>query len=328
MSINEHTTSGAMNTTTAMPFDFAGDMTTTFSNPFINPLSSSKKIRVEEPLTPVSNGLSRSSSDSSVGLTDKRVKIEDDDEEMTSQKRKKSNADDGKDDKRQVLLQKNRVAAQKCREKKKKETAGMMQRCERLERENERLKSETKLLTEETNNLKMMIMGHVGSTPGCGYFNEWIDSQAQAVINKKRILHPADSLERKASDQSKRNESIASATTSLTSAGLSPHQDPFFNFDDELDAQAASWSLQPESIVSMDTSFAAPMDSYSTVSLSALEACDPIDPSLTMTFSPVVKDESDYSDHGLPGGGTPETLGASPQPTIGSATRAPSLTAE
>lgn len=317
-----------MNTIATMSFDFAEDMAANFSNPFINPLDSSKETKVGEPLTPVSNGLSRSSSDSSVTLADKRVKMEDDDEQMASQKRKKSNANDGKDDKRQVLLQKNRVAAQKCREKKKKETAGMMQRCERLERENERLKSETKLLTEETNNLKMMIMGHVGSTPGCGYFNEWIDSQAQAVINKKRIHHPADSLGRKASDHSRRNESIASTTASLTSAELSPHQDALFNFDDELNAQAASWSLHSQSMVSMDTSFTAPMDSYSTVSLSALEACDPIDPSLTMAFSPVVKDESDYSDHGLPGGGTPETLGTSPQPTIGSTTRAPSLTGE
>lgn len=312
-----------MSTTAALPFDFADDMVVDFGNPFLNPLGASKNTMGEKPLTPVSNTLSRSSSGSSVSLADKRVKREDDDDQTAPQKRMKSDADDGKDDKRQVLLQKNRVAAQKCREKKKKETAGMMERCERLERENEKLKYETKLLTEETNNLKMMIMGHVGSTPGCGYFNEWIDSQAQAVINKKRNHYAADSLEPQVSDPSRRNESIASATSS-TGATFPPHQEPLFNFDDELDAQAASWSMQSQSLVSMDASFVSPMDSYSTVSLRALEGCEPIDPSLEMAFSPVVKVESSHSDHGLPGGGTPETLGGSPQPTL----RTPSLEGE
>lgn len=306
-------------------FGFADDLGDEFKNPFMNPSDSAKQTKVEQVLTPVSNSLSRSSTDSFLGVADKRIKIEDDDDHTALKKRKKSDAHDDKDEKRNVLLQKNRVAAQKCREKKKKETEGMMQRCEQLERDNEKLKRETKLLTEETNNLKMMIMGHVSSTPGCGYFNDWIESQAQAVIRKK--IHSHDSLESRPSILNGRNESIAS-TTSMASAGLSPHQDPSFSFDDELNAQVASWSMQPQSLGSMDTSFTAPMDSYSTVSLSALQACDPIDPSLTMAFSPVVKDESEYSFHSLPGRGTPEALGTSPQPTIGSVTRAPSLAAD
>lgn len=313
-----------MDTTSPYTFSFDRDMAD-LDMSFLNPLDSSKQNKVEEPLTPVSNTLSRSSTDSFL-VPDKRVKIEEDEDQFAPNKRKKSDAHDGKDDKRQVLLQKNRVAAQKCRQKKKKETEGMMQRCEHLEKENERLKRETKLLTEETNNLKMMIMGHVGSTPGCGYFNEWIESQAQAVIQKK--IHSTDSLERRSSGiSSRRNESIVS-TNSIESAVLSPHQETLFNFDDELNAQAASWTMQSETLESMEHPFASTTEFESTVSMSALQACDPIDPSLAMGFSPVVKAESEYSDHGVPGGGTIEMLGASPQPTVGNIIRAPSLSAD
>lgn len=303
---------------------FADEIAVDFCTPFMNPLEATKQMKVEEPLTPVSNPLSRSSTDSHMSVVDKRIKNKEyeSDEQITQKKRKTSDANEGKGDKRQVLLQKNRVAAQKCREKKKKETEGMMQRCEHLEKENERLKCETKLLTEETNNLKMMIMGHVGSTPGCGYFNGWIESQAQAVINKKKI-QSADSLDRKSSFEKRRNESIAS-TISITSTELSPES--LFNFDDEMDVQATSWSMQPQP---MNTAFTTPITSYSTMSLNALQACDPIDPSLTTTFSPVVKDESDYSDQGVPGGGSSDILGMSPQlSTMGSRTRVPNVAAD
>lgn len=299
-------------------FDFAGDLAVDFSDPYMNPMESTKQTKVEEPLTPISNNMSSTSSDSLLSVADKRVKEEDDDE-AASRKRKTSVVHDG-NDKRQVLLQKNRVAAQKCREKKKRETEGMMQRCELLETQNEKLKRETKLLTEETNNLKMMIMGHVSSTPSCGYFNEWIEDQAQAVIKKR--IHTVESPDCRPSAQIVRKESMAS-TVSMSSSGLLSHQELSFNFDDEMNSQTASWPLQPQ--VSMDASFNTAMAPYSTMSFGNLQACDPIDPSLTMAFSPVVKDEMESSTHSSPGGRTPEALSTSPQPTVGSITRATSF---
>lgn len=299
-------------------FGLAGSQAVDFSNPFTNPSELAKQPASKEPLTPVSNSRSTSRTDSFSSVVEKRVKAEEDDEEQTAQlKRKKSEPREETNEKRKVLLQKNRVAAQKCRQKKKKETEGMMQSYEYLETENEKLKRETKQLTEETNNLKMMIMSHVGSTPGCDFFNQWIDSQAQAVINKK--IHSSNSLKRGPPDNGG-NESTASSTF-VSSAELSPRQEPSFTFDDELDAPPTSWAMQPQSMAAMDTSFTAP---YSDVSLESLQTYDPIDPSLTMAFSPAIKDESEYSYHSLPVGGTPETSCTSP-PTVRSATRDLSL---
>lgn len=291
------------------------DFSDHFSHPFGNPSELAKQPAGKEPLTPASNITD------SFSAIDKQVKMEEDGERhVLSLKRKRPEPHNREDtnDKRKELLQKNRVAAQKCRLKKKKETEGMMQDFEQLEKENEKLKRETKQLTEETNNLKMMIMSHISSTPGCGYFNQWIDSQAQAVIKKKRS---ADRLER---GPSGRKESVASSNF-IPSAEMSPQQEPSYTFDDDLRAPPASWAMQPQSMIAMDTSFTNPMAPYSNVSFGSLHAYDPIDPSLTTPFrTAATKDESEYSYHSLPGGGTPDTFCASPA-AVKSPTTEPAL---
>lgn len=302
-----------MDTNPAFPFDFPGDLTIDFTNPFMGPVDSTRDTKFQEPLTPVSNAMSRSSMDSIMSGTENGPMIEDGDDESGPKRRKMRDGREVKGDKRQILLQKNRVAAQKCREKKKKETEGMMQRCEHLERQNERLKRETKILTEETNHLKMLIMGHVSSSPGCVYFNDWIESQAQEVIKK---IHPASSAIQRppAIDTLGRNGSNTS-TNSMTSTGLSPQREPSFCFEEESNGQTASWSLQQQSLELMDEPFPVSMAHFTTISPSALQSGDPIDPSLSISLETEVK-EGSLSSHGFPGTETPETPEMSPEPII------------